>query len=528
MEFRLLGEVELRAAGQTLDLGGPRLQTVLAALAVDAGRPVGLETLVDRVWDDNPPVEVRNVLYSYLSRIRGLLRQAAALTGETEVRIERRPAGYVLAVDPDLVDLHRFRRLLDQGTDRRDDDALAARLAEALDLWHGPPLAGLPGEWAAQVRDSLLRRRLDAVLQWAQVELRLGHPAAVITSLPDLVTEYPLVEPLEIQLMTALHAAGRDAEALDRYTGVRQRLADELGIAPGPELRALHRAVLQGEPPPPAPHPSIPAVSSVRPESRQAQPAPSTASAAQHGPHRAPAGDSESGTGPTEKPQLPMASSRRVDAVVSGAPPGPAQSRLTRRRTVLATLIAVVVLAASASVIPLSRDGRNGSPSVERAQALFATAHRLDQDGRATEAQATLGDAVRLYGELLTRDPDQDAAPLAPALIQALGRAGIDFSVDEGSMRSWLANPVTPYPAISQVLLLQGWRLKAPVHLDVIVARYLDEPGTASPRNVADVKLAPLEAAVLKAWSERHGTQVTEIRQLLKPKQPRLASRRSR
>jgi DNA-binding SARP family transcriptional activator/tetratricopeptide (TPR) repeat protein len=245
MEFRLLGEVELWAAGQILDVGAPRLQ---AALAVDAGRPVAIETLIDRVWGDNPPVEARNVLYSHLSRIRRLLRQAAALTGGTAVRIERRHAGYVLDIDPDRVDLHRFRRLVEQGSDpRRGDDDRAAALAEALGLWRGPPLAGLPGEWAGQVRDSWHRRRLDAVVQWAQVELRFGHPAAVIATLPDLVTEYPLVEPLETLLMRALYAAGRGAEAVDRYSAIRQRLADELGADPGPELRALHQAVLQGE-----------------------------------------------------------------------------------------------------------------------------------------------------------------------------------------------------------------------------------------------------------------------------------------
>jgi DNA-binding SARP family transcriptional activator/tetratricopeptide (TPR) repeat protein len=248
MEFRLLGEVELWAAGQMLDVGAPRLQAVLAALALDAGRPVAIETLIDRVWDDHPPVEARNVLYSYLSRIRRLLTQATALTAGTAVRIERRHAGYVLDIDPDQVDLHRFRRLVDEGSDSRRGDAdRAAALAEALGLWRGPPLPSLPGQWAGQVRDSWYRRRLDAVVQWAQVELRLGHPTTVIATLPDLVAEYPLVEPLETLLMRALHAAGRGAEAVDRYTAIRQRLADELGADPGPELRALHQAVLQSE-----------------------------------------------------------------------------------------------------------------------------------------------------------------------------------------------------------------------------------------------------------------------------------------
>jgi DNA-binding SARP family transcriptional activator len=322
MEFRLLGEVELRAAGQVLDVRAPRLQAVLAALAVDAGRPVAMETLIDRVWDDTPPVEVRNVLYSYLSRIRRLLEQAARLTGGTAVRIERRHAGYVLDIDPDLVDLHRFGHLVVQGSDRqRGDDGRAAALAEALGLWRGSPLAGLPGTWAAQVRDSWDLRRLDAVVQWAQIELRLGHPAAVITTLPDLATEYPLVEPLETLLMRALHAAGRGAEALCRYSAVRRRLADELGTDPGPELRALHQAILHGELPPPPADPVVAAVRTIPPATLPSRPAASTSAVAQHGPDLAPAGGSESptmppddGPGPWRRitpPPLPIPSTSR-------------------------------------------------------------------------------------------------------------------------------------------------------------------------------------------------------------------------
>jgi DNA-binding SARP family transcriptional activator/Flp pilus assembly protein TadD len=254
MELRLFGQVELLAGGQPLDVGPPRQQAVLAALVVDAGRPVAIETLIDRVWDDSPPVEARNVLYSHLSRIRQLLRRAAGLAGGTAPRIERRHAGYVLDIDPDLVDLHRFRRLVEQGRNpQRDDAARAAALTEALGLWRGAPLAALPGEWATQVRSGWYRWRLDAAVQWAQLELRLGHPAAVITVLPDLVAEYPLAEPLEGLLMRALHAAGRGAEAIDRYTAIRKRLADGLGTDPGSELRALHQAILRDELPSPPP-----------------------------------------------------------------------------------------------------------------------------------------------------------------------------------------------------------------------------------------------------------------------------------
>ena len=268
MELRLLGEVELWADGQLLDVGAPRLQAVLAALAVDAGRPVAMETLIDRVWNDDPPLEVRNVLYSYLSRIRRLLNQAATLASGQPVRIERRHAGYVLDIDPELVDLHRFRNLVDRGHDPQcGDDARAATLAEALALWRGLPLAGLPGEWAARVRDRWHQRRLDAVVLWAQLELRLSNPAAVLTALPDLAAEYPLAEPLEALLMRALHAAGRGAEALDRYTAIRQRLADELGADPGPELRAVHQDILRGQRPAVvAPPTTVPAPAQLPPD----------------------------------------------------------------------------------------------------------------------------------------------------------------------------------------------------------------------------------------------------------------------
>ena len=249
MEFRLFGDVRVVTAAGSLDVGTPRQQAVLAALVIDAGRAVAIETLIDRVWNDTPPAEVRNVLYSHLSRIRRLLEQAAG-PSDTAVRLERRHAGYVLDVDPDLVDLHRFGRLVDRGRDERCADADRARaLAEALGLWRGTPLAALTGDWVAQVRSTWHRRRLDAAVRWARAELRLGHPDVVIHTLPDLVTEYPLAEPLEGLFMEALYAAGRGAEAIDRYGTVRQRLGDHLGIDPGPELQALYQAILRGEPP---------------------------------------------------------------------------------------------------------------------------------------------------------------------------------------------------------------------------------------------------------------------------------------
>ncbi len=515
---------------------------MLAALVVDARRPVAIETLIHRVWDHTPPANPRAVLYSHLSRIRRLLTQATSLADGTTAQIERRHAGYVLDVDPDLADLHRFRRLVEQGSDRqRGDDARAAELAEALRLWRGSPLAGLPGGWAAQVRDSWQQRRLDAVVQWAQIELRLGHPATVITTLPDLAAEYPLVEPFETLLMRALHATGRGAEALDRYSAVRQRLADELGTDPGPELRALHRAVLNGELPPP-PRDSVAAARNVTPPPPRPQPRPaaSTSASAPHRPDPEPVGGDESPAVPpdagllatdhtatlepasAEKPRLLTTLSGRVTAVATHTPLTRAQLRLIPRRTVLAALVAVVLPAAIGSVHIFQRDKSDDSPSISptiaRAQALFAAAEEFDQEGRIKDAQAATVDAVRLYDELIKLNPDQNAPALVPALIKALDRAGVDFSVSAAVLRTWLANPVyTPYPAISQMLLLRGWRLKAPVYLDVIVSNYEHTRGITSPRHIADVRPDVLRAAVLEGSNTRYGTQVRDLQQLLEP-----------
>jgi len=172
----------------------------------------------------------------------------AAVPGETSVPLVLSSGGYVLDVNPGTVDLHRFRRLVGHaGESGRPDAERVLLLREALALWHGEPLAGLPGVWAAQVRQTLLRQRLDAMIAWANAEWRTGNPSAVIGPVMELLGEWPLVEPLTATLMRALHAVSRGAEALDHYASTRRRLLEELGTEPGTELRELHRAILCGD-----------------------------------------------------------------------------------------------------------------------------------------------------------------------------------------------------------------------------------------------------------------------------------------
>jgi DNA-binding SARP family transcriptional activator len=240
VEIRVLGPVELRLGDRVVDVGPLRQRAVLAALAVDAGRPVMLPDLIDRVWDDAPPTKAHPALYAYISRLRRLPGPDVQPAGRGQatglpIRLAHRAGGYILAVEPEQVDLHRFRRLVaEAGSPSHDEQGQADLLHRSLTLWSGVPLAELPGEWAARMRTAWQQERLDAAVRWAEAELRLGHGAGLVSQVRELLSEYPLAEPLVEALMRALIAAGRDAEAIDCYAVVRERLADQLGVDPGP------------------------------------------------------------------------------------------------------------------------------------------------------------------------------------------------------------------------------------------------------------------------------------------------------
>jgi DNA-binding SARP family transcriptional activator len=254
IEFRLLGAVEIAVDGRVLNSGPPRQRLVLAILAAEAGRPVSVDSLIDRAWDE-PPEHPRRTLQVHLSRVRRLLADAAAM-GQSPVRVVRRSGGYLLDIDPDRVDVHRFRSLIGRARhEDRPQPERAALLGQALELWRGRPLADLPGQWATRVRQGLQQQYLETVAVWAEESVRAGDPGAVLARLGELVVEHPLAESLATAYMRALYASGRPADALHHYTTIRHRLAEELGTDPGPELQQLHRQVLTGDPAltPPAP-----------------------------------------------------------------------------------------------------------------------------------------------------------------------------------------------------------------------------------------------------------------------------------
>ncbi|WP_207926544.1 BTAD domain-containing putative transcriptional regulator [Actinocrispum wychmicini] len=229
MRFSILGTVEVRSDnGDELPLGGPRQRALLALLLVDAGRIVTFERLIDGLYGDQPPAGAANALQSQVSRLRRTLPGV----------ISFHPTGYRIDVDPMDVDVHRFEDLA-----RHHD---VTHLRAALDLWRGP--LELPVDTAAR----LVELRLSAEEDLFEARLALGEN--VVPEVRAKVAEYPLRERLRGQLMRALYAAGRQAEALAEFEDARRLLATELGADPTAELAATHLAVLRGET-----RPSLPA-----------------------------------------------------------------------------------------------------------------------------------------------------------------------------------------------------------------------------------------------------------------------------
>lgn len=230
MDFRLLGSVDLCAGGRLVDLGPMKQRLVFAVLALDAGRHVPTESIVDRVWGEKRPRDVRNSLYSHLARIR------RALAG-VGVRLDRDRLGYRLDIPPDDVDVHRMA-----------SHARQERAELALEQWRGAPLPGLPGVWADSARHRMWRQYLDILTGWAAQARRAGNAADVVRRLGDAVDEHPHDEPLIAEFLRALHALGRTAEALDRYAAVHAGLREDLGVHPGPHLRRVHADLLRATP----------------------------------------------------------------------------------------------------------------------------------------------------------------------------------------------------------------------------------------------------------------------------------------
>jgi predicted ATPase/DNA-binding SARP family transcriptional activator len=248
VRYLLLGNAEVWDGEVAVPLGGARLRALVTALALRPGRAVGQHELIAEVWAEDPPADAAGALQALVARLRRALGREAVTSDPG--------GGYRLVVEPEAVDLFAFEALVREGEAALGRGAAAeARtvLTRALALWRGPALADLPDRTAAAARPEALR--LAAVRLRIEADLALGRADDALPELGEAVAGHPLDEAFRVQLIRALRAAGRTADALVAYEDARMVLAETLGADPGPELRSLHAELLPPEPllPPPAP-----------------------------------------------------------------------------------------------------------------------------------------------------------------------------------------------------------------------------------------------------------------------------------
>ncbi|WP_436700028.1 BTAD domain-containing putative transcriptional regulator [Nocardioides sp. BYT-33-1] len=256
--LRLLGPLEvLDRAGTPVDIGSPRHRETLAALAVDAGRVVSTDTLLDRVWGERARGGTLANLQAVISRLRSRLREAGV-----PADIATAPPGYRLDLPPAAIDTDRLAAGIDDARTALaagDPRTAQRRLSAALAWWRGEPLADIPQPFARTEALRLDGLRLTGEELAAELDLALGDAGAAVARLTGLARRHPLRESVRGQLMRALYLAGRQADALAEYADLRAQLVEELGVDPGPAVQRLHVQILEQDPAlRPAPAPSTP------------------------------------------------------------------------------------------------------------------------------------------------------------------------------------------------------------------------------------------------------------------------------
>ncbi|MDZ5619453.1 BTAD domain-containing putative transcriptional regulator [Nocardioides bizhenqiangii] len=246
--FGVLGPLEVRDAdGTPVSLGGQKPRELLAALLLHRGQIVTVDRLVDHLWGEAATAGAATTLRTYVGQVRKILDRAAA-----PATLDSRSGGYCFDTDPAAIDAGSFERLLREGQQRAAADGPAVAdevLGMALDLWRGEVLVDLgPPDFASSAVAHLNELRLVAWEGWLDAQLALGRHRAVVTRLQALVDEHPFRERFSAQLMLALYRSGRQADALAVSAATRLRLAEELGLDPGPELRDLETSMLRQSP----------------------------------------------------------------------------------------------------------------------------------------------------------------------------------------------------------------------------------------------------------------------------------------
>jgi DNA-binding SARP family transcriptional activator len=249
VQFGLLGPLQMIADGSDIPLGAAKQRAVLALLLINRNRPVAIDSLLDAAWRGSPPPEARASLHTYVSNLRRLLTNAGA--DPAAILVSARP-GYRLNVADAACDIGRFNielaAAMQAAASGRFEQA-SSHLSAALAEWRGPVLDDLRDfEFVEPFAAALAEDKLVTQTLRAEAEIACGRIYSIISELEALTAAQPYREPLWAQLITAYYLTERQYDALEAYRRLKTTLADELGIDPGPTLRALHERILRQEP----------------------------------------------------------------------------------------------------------------------------------------------------------------------------------------------------------------------------------------------------------------------------------------
>ncbi|MFC5834037.1 BTAD domain-containing putative transcriptional regulator [Nonomuraea insulae] len=247
MKFGVLGPLAVWTdAGESVTIPGLKVRALLVDLLVHEGHPVSVDRLVDDLWGEETPANPAGALQVRVSQLRKAFEDAEP--GGKNLVVSRAP-GYLLRADDGAVDAVRFADLLARAETADSPRTRAGLLGDALALWRGAAYADFADEeYTRSAVHRLEEQRLSALEQHAEARLELGEHGLLVGELGDLVGRHPLRERLRAVHMRALYRAGRQSEALASYGELRERLSDELGLDPGPDLVALHQAILGQDP----------------------------------------------------------------------------------------------------------------------------------------------------------------------------------------------------------------------------------------------------------------------------------------
>ncbi|MEU7648062.1 AfsR/SARP family transcriptional regulator [Streptomyces huasconensis] len=242
LRFQVLGPVRVWRGAEALPEGRPQERALLTALLLRAGRTATAGELIDAIWGQTPPAQALPTLRTYASRLRKALGRRTLVS---------EAGGYAIALPEGALDLalcETYEARAAEARTAHDPHRARQALRDALALWNGEPLGGVPGPFADAQRSRLTEWRLALLEQRLALDLELGGHLEAVSELTALTAEHPLREGLRAQLMLALYRGGRQGEALGVYADTRRLLDEELGVSPGPELLALHQRVLQADP----------------------------------------------------------------------------------------------------------------------------------------------------------------------------------------------------------------------------------------------------------------------------------------